>query len=123
MLQEEAMKSLLFILFFLLVPQISFANQCFELSGDGQTWNLNPFRVCIEINTTGTSEFKITLSKNKKTIAIYFLNSVVAGADTSVFGIDSMNGSFLDEAITIAIGGGEAIMGRSTYYYRAHDIN
>src|SRR3989339_578674 len=109
------MKSFLFILFFLLVPQISFANPCFELSEDGQTWDLNPFTLCIEINNTSTSEFKITLSKNKKTIAIYFLNSMAGGGDTMVFGIDPINGSFLDDSVTIAIGGGEAIISGVTY--------
>jgi len=107
----------LYVLLFFLVSQISFA-RCFDLSEDGQTWDLNPFTLCVEKNNTTASEFKIILSKNKNPVAIYFLNSLSGGGDTWVFGIDPVSGSFLDESIFIAIGDGEVIIGKTTYYYR-----
>lgn len=94
------------------------ANQCFELSQDGTTWDSKPFTLCIEKNSGGTSEFKLTLSKDKKDIAIYFLNSLPGGSDTRAFGVSPETGSIVDASTTISVGYGEVMIGAGKYFYK-----
>jgi hypothetical protein len=96
----------------------SFANQCFELSQDGKTWEPNPFTLCVEENTGGTSEYKLALSKEKKNIAVYFLNALPGAADARVFGVNPMSGSIVDDSVTISIGYGEVMIGSGKYFYK-----
>lgn len=110
------MKSFLFAMLFMFAAGPAFANQCYELSKDGKTWDSNPFSLCIEPNAGGTSEFKLTLSKDKKIVAIYFLDTV-PGAALS-FGVDSMSGSIMDDSVSISVGFGEVIIGSSIYFYK-----
>lgn len=109
-------KSFLFTLILVFVAPSAFAEQCYELSKDGKTWDANPFTLCIEENIGGAIDFKITLSRDKKVFAIYFLDSV-PGAALS-FGIDSMTGSYMDDSVGISVGFGEVRIGSSTYFYK-----
>jgi hypothetical protein len=101
-----------------LICNSSFASQCFDLSKDGKTWDSKPFSLCIDVNTGGTSEYKLTLSKDKKNIAIYFLNFLPGGADARTFGVNSETGSIVDDSITISVGYGEIMIGTGKYFYR-----
>lgn len=111
------MKFISFLLF-ALIASSSFANDCFQLSNDGKTWDTNPFILCIEKNPEGTSEYKITLSNNKKNIAIYYLNTLIGGADTKVFGVNPISGTLIDNSVIISIGDGEVMFGGVTYFYK-----
>lgn len=106
------------VLLLILTAIPSYAATCFDLSKDGQTWDDTPFTLCFEKNTTGTSEFKLTLSKDKENIAIYFLNSMPGLADSMVFGVNPMNVSYIDDSVTISIGYGEVTIGGGKYYYK-----
>jgi len=108
----------IYSILFLFIASPSFAANCFELSKDGKTWDTNPYTLCFEKNTTGSAEYKLTLSKDKETIAVYFLNSLPGAADALVFGVDPMSGSILDDSVTISIGYGEVMIGGGTYYYK-----
>ncbi|MBK7892803.1 MAG: hypothetical protein IPJ84_18725 [Bdellovibrionales bacterium] len=105
-------------LLLVLAASQSFANECFDLSADGKTWDAKPFTLCVEQNTGGTSEYKLTLSRDKRSVAVYFLNSVPAGADSQVFGVNAMTGSILDDSLTISIGYGEISIGGGKYFYK-----
>lgn len=94
----------------------SFAGQCFDLSVDGKSWEAEPFRLCVEPNTGGTSEFKLTLAKSKQTVAVYFLDSLPSGGGLA-FGVSS-DGSIVDDSLTIFIGYGEVIIGGGKYFYK-----
>lgn len=111
------MKFIIYLLF-TFIASSSFASECFELSNDGKTWDTNPFIMCIEINAEGTSEYKITLSNNKKNIAIYFLNTLIGGADTNIFGVNPTTGTLIDNSVIISIGEREVMFGGVTYFYK-----
>jgi hypothetical protein len=111
------MKFISFLLFTLIAIS-TFASNCIQLSNDGKTWDTNPFILCVEKNPLGTSEYKITLSNNKKNIAIYYLNTLIGGADTKVFGVNPNSGSLVDNSVTISIGDGEVMIGGVTYFYK-----
>lgn len=100
------------------VTSASYATNCFELSQDGKIWETNPFTLCYEKNSSGPSEYKLTLSKNSETIAVYFLNSLPTLADGKAFGVNPMSGSFIDDSINIFIGYGEVMIGSGKYYYK-----
>lgn len=110
------MKSFLSAILFTFAVSPALAEQCYELSKDGKTWEANPFTLCIEENSGGTSDFKLTLSKEKRVFAVYFLNSL-PGAALS-FGIDAMSGSVMDDSVGITVGFGEVRIGSSTYFYK-----
>ncbi len=95
----------------------SFAGQCFDLSVDGKSWEAEPFNLCVEPNTGGTSEFKLTLSKSKQTVAIYYLDSLPSGGGLA-FGVNATSGSILDDSLTIFIGYGEVSIGGGKYFYK-----
>ena len=111
------MKFISFLLF-TLIASSSFASDCLQLSNDGKTWDTNPFILCIEKIPEGTSEYKITLSNNKKNIVIYYLNALIGGADTKVFGVDLINSTLIDNSVMISIGYGEVMFGGVTYFYK-----
>lgn len=106
----------LIALFLTVAASQSFAGQCFDLSVDGKTWEAEPFTLCVESNAGGTSEFRLTLSKSKQTIAVYYLDSLPSPG--LAFGVNAATGSFLDDSLTISIGYGEVRIGGGTYFYK-----
>lgn len=94
----------------------AFAATCFDLSADGKTWAANAPTLCVEPNTDGESEYKLTLSRDKKTVAVYFLNSLPSAA--LAFGVSAKESSLLDESVTIFIGHGEVMIGSKKYFYK-----
>lgn len=113
----DFMKFLCAILLILSTIQ-SFAGECFNLSANGKTWEEKPFTLCVEQNTEGTSEYRLTLSKDKKNIAVYYLNSLPSLADSRAFGVSAMSASMVDESVSISIGYGEVSIGGGKYFYK-----
>lgn len=106
----------LIALFLTVAGSQSFAGDCFDLSVDGKTWEAKPFTLCVEPNTDGTTEYKLTLSKSNRTVAVYYLNSLPAAG--RAFGFSPTNPSILDDSLTISIGFGEVRIGGATYFYK-----
>ena len=106
----------LIALFLTVSASQSFAGDCFDLSVDGKTWEAVPFILCVEPNTGGTTEYKLTLSKSSQTVAIYYLNALPSGG--RAFGVSAESGSILDDSLTISIGFGEVRIGGATYFYK-----